>query len=151
MRGKKPFLYLTPPPNPLTAHIFNRILLNDPNVQEREMHNDRQRAPSLVCVLFRVSPIYHLLVSHWANTSWQEASLGERKQAPLRLLCVCVLVGCSVLTRTGRGRVVGPSIDRRCALVSTCLLRNPLSSASRPPLTTERQLRFSNTNSIFQF
>lgn len=40
-------------------------------------------------------------LSHWASTSWQEASLGKRKQTPLRLpLCVCLCV--LVLAHTHR-------------------------------------------------
>lgn len=129
MRGKKPFLSLTLPPSP--------------NVQEnawltRETHDDRQRASGLLCVLFWVSPIYHLLVSHWANTSWQEASLGERKQAPLRLLCVCVCVSWLQRANTDRKKPCGWPVNRQkmCPRLNLFTPKSPqfsFSASSRNP------------------
>lgn len=116
------------------ACIVHQISLNDANVQgNRVDKGDDVRQPQnrlKASCQIRAFFAFHQFITSWSFTRLTPAGKRQawemRKQAPLRLLClcvcVCVLVGSSVPTRTGRGRGVGPSIDRRRALVSTCLL-----------------------------
>lgn len=108
------------------AGISNLIVLNYPTVwdkwggKKKEKHyfylkshsatQNRHWHRVMFVFYFGFTYLSPLGLSHWASTSWQETSLGKRKQTPLRLplcVCLCVLVLAHTQTHTDRKKPCG--------------------------------------------